>query len=96
MFLSLSKCIEAEIKGETVIKLGFVMLGLICLDLFLSHLEHLHLPHTSCSDKLLQHTADPAPTHLFVCLLMQFCTFLFEQNGRGHSDPGVTRPAPHS
>lgn len=44
----------------------------------------------------VKNTKDLAPTHLSVCPLMQFCTFLFEQSDRARSDPVVTPPAPHS
>lgn len=35
------------------------------------------------------------PSYLFVCPLLQFCTFLFGQNDRGRSDPAVIPQAPH-
>lgn len=58
----------------------------------------LDMYHTQWSSpgKKLERTKGVAPAHLFVCPSMRFCTFLFELNGRGHIDPGVTPPAPHS
>lgn len=59
------------------------------------------LQHLDSSHTFVPTSQDRAPgifsaAHLFVCPSVQFCTFLFGQNDRGHNDPAMIPPAPHS
>lgn len=62
----------------------------------LSYFSSAFTRHLELASRISAHSKDLISTHLFVCPLMQFCTFLFEQNDREHSDPAVTPLAPHS